>query len=232
MARIRPLFWWTARSLELAARTGQAGVLTRSTTTTATDLLGASRTLAVNQAPWSALDVDGDTIRERVALALRSAGSERVIFPWKASPQALTLYVRFVERTAFATANGLLQVGLAGSGARLALSRAASGRYTVLHHNGSTSTTATVPTNPTLAAIHELRAVLRSTGQVQLYQSISGGAEGTSGASGASPALAAAWGALTLTLNIADAGTSGGADLLTLAILPGEPTLAACQGFR
>lgn len=220
---------WRSRGLSLEALTGQLGVLTRSVTATAADHLGVSRTLAVHQAAWGAIDVDGDTIRERTALLLRSSGTEKLVFPFKPLPQLCTLYLRFVERTAASTASPLLQLGLSGSGARLSIYRNASGNHTVQHHNGTTSTTATVATAPTLNAIHELRVVLRASGQCQLYQSISGGGEATSGASAGSPALATAWGALTCTLNVADAGTSGGADWLTLAVVAGEVALADCQ---
>ena len=88
---------------------------------------------------------------------------------------------------------------------------------------------ATVPAGPTLDALHELRFVLRATGECQLYQAVSEGAEGTSGASAGAPALAAAWGALSLTLNTADAGTYGGADWLTALVLAGERTLLECR---
>jgi hypothetical protein len=81
-------------------------------------------------------------------------------------------------------------------------------------------------------AEHELRAVLRSSGQVQLYQSINGAAETTGGASAGSPALAALFSAATLLANVADAGTSGGADWLTLVLVAGEVPVATCRAWR
>lgn len=225
-----PIFWWLARSGSLAPRWPRTvGALTRTTTTTAPDSAGVSRTLAPHQPAWSALDLEGDAARETMALALRSAGSERVAWAWHAPPRAMTLYCRFVERTALATANPLLLLGAAGAGARLAISRAASGQYTLLHHNGATSTTATAGAARVTDAVHELRAVLRATGEVQLYQYVAGAGGTTGGPSAGAPALAAAWSATALTANVADAGTSGGADWLTLAVLPGEADLVTCR---
>lgn len=175
---------------------------------------------------------DAGTGTASVMLALRSAFDERVTWNWAAQPQALTCYIRFIERTALGTANPLLLLGEAGTGARVAISRAADEQYTLLHHNGTTSTTATAGAARVTDAVHELRAVLRSTGQVQLYQSIDGAAETTGGPSAASPALASAWSASTLIANVADAGTSGGADWLTLLLLPGDVPLATCRAWR
>lgn len=226
------IFVYRPRCGSLLADTGQIGALARSATATATDHLGTSVTLAQHQPALEALDLDGDTVRERLALKLRSTGNEAATWPLLAPPQVMTLYVRFVERTALATANPLVALGTVAGGARWTLGRASSGAYTATHHNGSTNTTAAASATPTLNALHELRVVLRATGQIQTYQSIAEAAETAGSASGASPVLAAAWGALTLAVNTDTNGNYGGMDLLTLALLQGEVPLATCRQVR
>jgi hypothetical protein len=232
MARPAAAFWWLARDLSLRAWTNQRGVLTRSTTATAADVAGTSSTLANHQPAWGMIDLDGDTVRERVALQVRTGGSELVTFPFKLRPRALTIYTRHVERRALASANPLWLLGAAGSGARAGVYRNGSGHYTGFHHNGTTSSENGAGAAPTLNASIRLRYVLRATGQCQLYQTVNEGSETTAGASPASPALAAAWAAESLILNLGDATTYGEADWLCCAVLPGEVSLAECRGLE
>lgn len=86
-----------------------------------------------------------------------------------------------------------------GANPSLAVTCNASGRYTVTHHNGSSSVTVSASTSPTFGQWVRLVVLLNADGSVQLGQSIAGAAF-TWTAVSAALAFGAAWGAAPATV--------------------------------
>jgi hypothetical protein len=222
-AAARPpwLLEWRAALAQRDATTGQVGTFTRTTTQTAPDVHGTNYTAPHSLPAWAMVDTDADTVRDRLGLLMDANGA--MSWACEVVPQALTVYVSFEMREAIANAKAILSLGGDGTGARLAILSTGS-FYQVLHHNGSSSVSATLGAAPSLNQRVELRAVLRATGSVLLGQAINGAAETVTGASG-TLALAAAWGAAVFRLARDGAGAVGAGLFFTARIAAGELTL-------
>lgn len=130
-------------------------------------------------------------------------------FPFLARPQAMTIYVRFVELgTAFTgTTTGLLAISADTEAAPLfRIRRSANGTYIVEHETAGGTVSASV-SGISIGDVVELRATLSATGTVQLHVSINGAAESSSSES-AALTLATAWSGQKLFLNARDLNTT------------------------
>lgn len=116
--------------------------------------------------------------------------------PFLARPQAMTIYVRFMElgtRLAAASTRLLSIANAAGDTPRFAIDNSATNTYQLLHRNGAgTTVTASVSGQGGLGSIIELRAVLQSDGSIFIGQSIDAATETVSSTSSAA-VLASAW---------------------------------------
>ena len=118
-------------------------------------------------------------------------------------------YVRFVEAgTIKLGGTVVLSFSDAANAAPEFLVYNSGSAYTAYHNNGSTAVSSTVATAPVIGDTVELLAVLYGSGNVQLVQSINGGAVDIAVASAAN-ALAAAWADTKLWLNSSGTGFSG-----------------------
>lgn len=147
-------------------------------------------------------------------------------YPFAPLPQALTLYVRFVERTADnVNVRRLLQIGTTSP--RLTLVKATGlspGTYTFTHTNSSGVSSSAAPSGVVVGSVVELAAQLYGDGSVQLHARRDGGAI-TSAARSATLALASAWDAALLTVGNASPATGMGATLLDAKVAAGIRTL-------
>ena len=124
-------------------------------------------------------------------------------------PQAMMMYVRFVEQgTILLTNTRVLQIGSAAGAAPL-ITLYQSGAYYTAHHNNNAGGTpvSVLAVAPAIGDTVELLHILFADGSVQAVQSINGAAV-TSGAASAAATLAGAW---SDTLLLANRGASSDA---------------------
>ena len=116
-------------------------------------------------------------------------------------PQAMTVYLKFIEVGASRNYAGLsiFKIGAAAPQLIVLPHAAATYAYRVSHLNGTSTVASLVSANPTPADVVELRATLSATGAVRIHQSLNGAAE-TSATASAANALAQTWGTAALIL--------------------------------
>lgn len=189
---------WQARTGLLDALTGQVGTLTRATTGTASDDDGNSYTANHSRPRWHKRS-------SRVTLRLGGAGGTPVEYLRWTVPLdtvACSLMVEFIENGTVSVSNGGV-VSLAKSdfaSPRLYIC-ASGGKYTGIHHNGTTDVLSQLAAAPSNGDLVRLRLWAYPNGSVQLWQSINGAAETAATQSGALT-FGAAWSNPTrLTLN-------------------------------
>jgi hypothetical protein len=229
----RILFHWRADRMRLTALGGEAATLTRASDATVNDSAGTSRTVGHHQSAWTWIDSNGDAAVDAPALWLSRVASGKTVadllsWPFLAPPQAMTLYVRFVENGTIALANArVLTIGSAALGTPYLYVFSNGTTYRAEHHNGSSAVTAALGAAPTTGNRVELRVVLAANGAVTIGQSINGAAETT--ATSSALALSAAWSATTLWLNGEAAATAGNGYYRTLKVSAGVRTLTDMQ---
>jgi len=118
------------------------------------------------------------------------------IAPFLARPQAMTLYVRFIEQGGILSGGAQLWIG--SSSANSLYLFASGGFYRIEHRATVTSAAASAPT---YGQVVELVGTLSATGVVQLTQSINGAVPVVSAASGIST-VADAWSSAQIGLGI------------------------------
>ena len=149
-----------------------------------------------------AVQVDRDDARvsSRIATPTASAVARaREVIGWLAPypPVAAQVWqLDLVEAGATGIANSVVAVltDANGSNPSLAVTCNGSGRYTVTHHNGSTSVSASAGSTPAWGSWVRLIVRLFADGSVQIGQSVDGGAVVNS-ATSAALAFGAQWGA-------------------------------------
>lgn len=97
--------------------------------------------------------------------------------PWHHPPQAMTIYLRFVELGAVLAADtrALLQIGTGGQAPRLLIAQSGgTGAYRVLHLGAGATVTSTLTTAPGLLDQVELVVHVYDDGSVQIEQAING----------------------------------------------------------
>lgn len=131
----------------------------------------------------------------KTTTAVDTRTRDQLSFPFTARPQAMTVYVRFVEMGAIllTTIPRIIGQGINdsnGAGTWLIFVES-TGFYAMQHwRNGIVGSVLTAA--PSVGQKVELRGVLNGNGSVQLHQSINGGAE-TSATASAAKALATVW---------------------------------------
>lgn len=165
------------------------------------------------------------------ASVTRSADAFALPFPF--TPQAMTWYVKFVERGTLlepvANAAAILGVG-ASTNPALVLYAGAGGLYTLLHRRSGDVFSA-VSTAVPVGFVAELRACLYGDGSVELGQTINSGVEEVASRSAAN-ALASAWNDTILTVGNRGSGSSEGLlSLLSLKIARGVQTLTTMRAL-
>lgn len=220
-------FHWRGERFSLTALSGQAGTLTRTTTATPADFNGTTRTVVHSQPSWQHEDWDGDSTRETPTLLL--GANDKLVYSFLMPPQALTLYVEFVERGAISVASdAIVYLGNAGNtGARLWIDSTGT-YYRLRHHNGSTEVTVTLAAAPTAGQRVALRGILASDGKITLHQSINGAAESSTSASAANT-LASAWSDTKLYVGSTGDTNPGSTAFVRVRIARGNLTAAQMQ---
>lgn len=224
----RLLFHWRGDRFELTTLTGQAATFSRAATASPVDDAGVARTVVQHQPAWEAVDWDGDAVRDRPALLL--GASDRLYWNHLALPQALTIFVEFVEAGTRTTASAAIAyLGNAGNtGARLWVDSTGS-FYRVRHHNGTSEVTSTIGSGqPTAGQRVRLRATLDASGRVQIFQSINGATE-TSGTLSGTLSLASAWSDTRCYLNSTGDTNNGVVKAVTVRLAPGALTASQIQ---
>ena len=119
--------------------------------------------------------------------------AETLFFPFLPVPQAVSFYVKFIERGTSIVGNlnlGLLDIGR-GTSASLDI-REASGDYRILLSSGGNSVLSSASNNPALGDTVEVLGTMTSDGKVQIASSVNGNAI-VSGTQSAALALPTAW---------------------------------------
>ncbi len=223
--RSRCLFDWDADDASLDAVTGHVGTLTRTSSATALDALGATYTAPHSMARWESRALGGV---DRLGLRL---STDDLTWTMIGPPRALSIYVHCVELGTRTTANaGLLYLGNNGvTGARLVLDSDGA-NYRATWHNGSASDSVTLSTGtPGTGVDAELLVTLSAAGVVSLSSAV-GGTEAQ--VVGATPrALPSSWGsgAVVRANRTGSSGTQGSTWLRRVKILAGVTTLARAR---
>lgn len=227
-ARSRLPFHWRAAGGLLRSLNGTDAVFVRAATTTVFDSAGVSNTMVNGQPAFEWVDLDSDGVRETPVLVLDT--NDRVYWPLLYLPQAMTVYVRFVEAGTISTlSDRVLQIGAAGGTAPLLKIESSGTFYRATHdNNDGSAVTSTLAAAPTAGQRVELRLVLGATGTVLLGQSINEGTESVTSTSGVNT-LGAAWTDTRLYLNSINASNVGTNKFRDVKIMPGVRTLAQCR---
>ncbi|HEX6938201.1 MAG TPA: hypothetical protein VF158_02225, partial [Longimicrobiales bacterium] len=146
--------------------------------------------------------------------------------PFGHAPQAMTLYVRFVD-LGTGLGGGSQGVFYIGDAARAGLPRfecwaSSAGTYTLKHHNGVVEVSSPAPGGLTAYRdVVEFRCSLRPDGAVQLNWAVNGGAEASGPVTAPNP-FAPAWGGAALYLNSLGSVFKGYAGFFDLVALRGS----------
>jgi|GEM_PF-7126122 len=221
-------FHWRGDRFSLTALSGQAATFSRAATATPADFNGTNRTIVHSAPAWQHEDWDGDSTRDMPTLLM--GGSNKVYWSFPMTPQAMTLYVEFVERGAVGVASAAVAyIGNAGNtGARLWID-STNTYYRVRHHNGTSEVSATLAAAPSAGNRVALRATLASDGKVQLHQSINGAAESSTSASSALT-LPTAWADTRLYLGTTGDTNAGVNAFVRVRVAQGNLSAAVMQG--
>src|SRR5690606_25312507 len=124
--------------------------------------------------------------------------------PWAHAPQAMTIYLRFVELGATipsGAARVLLEIGAAGSPTRIWIGQGSTAsRYSVAIDGATGSANTVLDVGPAIGDRVELLVRLYGNGSVQIEQSINGGTPTVSARSSA-VGLTAAWSSAVMALS-------------------------------
>jgi hypothetical protein len=183
------------------------------------------------------VQVENDLISTSYVKNAAAAGGTRLAdslsWPFLARPQAMTMYLRFIELGAVGIASARVAViGSNALGNPYLYVYTSGSFYRVEYHNGSTSVQATLAAAPAIGDRVELRAVLNANGSVTIAQALNDGAEGTpvtSSAPGTGPAIAASWSAQTFWLNGEAAANAGIALYRESKLIAGVRSLIDCR---
>lgn len=153
--------------------------------------------------------------------------AETLFLPFVASPQEMTVYVKFEERGTISVSNQrVFHLGSSSVGADPRVTVRSNGtNYTVDHDNGTTTPTASLSAAPSIGQEVEIRMVLAADGSVTIGQSIDGAAE-TTASDTTTAVLGAAWAGQLVYLNSGGSGNRGFGGVLSFKIARGTKTMA------
>lgn len=141
--------------------------------------------------------------------AADTRAADSLYFDFTTAPQAMTVYVKFVERGTIHEATGTTVVNIGGSANETFIIQKGSSNYRIRYANGSATRVSELSAAPSLGDSVELLATLTADGVAQIQQSIGGGAVTTSSAATAAD-LPAAWSSQRVALNGNSAGSLNG----------------------
>lgn len=165
--------------------------------------------------PWGILD------------ASEAQAVETLYAPYTAAPQAMSVYVKFIEAGTIGLSNGtILYVGdSASSDARLMIQRGGSAVYAGTHDPG-TASTSTLAAGPSWGDTVELLLTLASDGTPILSQSLNG-ATATTGTGQTAQALAYSWSGQRIYVGSeGGTGNNGVNPILSVKVARGVQSLA------
>lgn len=113
---------------------------------------------------------------------------QSLTFPWNVPPQAMTVYVKFLERESpnWSQSAAIAQIGAGDNSTPRLLLYKPNGTDTYrLYHDPSTSVNSSVDLNPSIGDMVEVRGVLNGDGSVQMHGALNGGSESSGSASAA-----------------------------------------------
>ncbi len=128
------------------------------------------------------------TVSSYIPTASGSATRSRDALSWVVAsrPQDSTWYVRFIEQgTVLLSATTRLWNLGGNTTPRLYVEADGNGVYQAVHHNGTSSVTATLASGPAIGDVVELVVQLDATGSLTLIQSLNSGATSTTAATAA-----------------------------------------------
>lgn len=174
---------------------------------------------------------------DQPGLSVLNASAVRSDEAWYAAfshtPQAMTVYVKFIEGQTqnWPDQGYVFDITSAGNGApRLEVYRETGAGYAVQHYDGVTSRQSFVSASAVFGQTIELRVELRADGSVLLGRSTNGGAEVLGSASG-TLAFQPAWAAPRLYLGSAGAVSPGHQAFLSCKVVAGVKTLAEMRAL-
>ncbi len=224
LVQSRALFHWRASDGSLTPLTGQAPSYVRASTLSGqTDYHGSAFTVGYQAPAFTTVDLDGDSIRESLALRQLTATPSYASWPVPVRPTLdLTCYAKWVDRRP-GTETGRFVFDLVWGSplAQFAIGHTGTQQYVALFYDGTTSRLSTSGSVGGAGSIVEASATLTTAGVVTLTTSINGGA----------PVIAAAAASLTrpssttATLYTGSTGNAPTADLLALKLATGLLTL-------
>ncbi len=156
---------------------------------------------------------------------------ESLSYTLNARPQAMSLYLRFIELgNAVADNVRVLQIG-EGTNPQLRIDVSTT-LYGILHNNGNTTVNGELAASPSVGDICELVGQLNADGSVLLIQSINGAASSSTTVTAAAT-LASAWSSATLRLNGRNTGSTNIAftAYMNVVIVRGVHSLARMRRF-
>ena len=154
-------------------------------------------------------------------------------FTFNARPQAMSIYLRFLELGSVLQADGtLLHIGAATNTNPKALLIANGSVYRMEHNNNTSTATSSAAATPSTGDIVELVGQLNADGSVQLVQSINGAAAVTATAS-STLTLQSAWVSTSLYINSLGtvATTTGYNAFMNVVVIRGVHSLARMRRF-
>lgn len=186
---------------------------------------------------WAQVEDDVESASSYIptTTAAASRNADNLYFDFTATPQEMTVYVKFEERGAVFEAGTPRAFHIGGATASddprfTIFVDSSQDRYEAAHDNGSSVSTAqgNWTTDPDIGDIVELRAVLHSDGHVTIGQSVNGGAEQTF-TDATTAALGASWADERLYLNSGGSSNTGFNAFIGLKVAKGVHSLAAMQ---
>ena len=163
--------------------------------------------------------------------SVRTRAADQLSFTFNAIPQAMSLYVRFIEHGSVKIASSrVLQIGDASNARLLILTDSSPGVYRVQYQNGTgaAAVQSAMAVGPSLRDQVELLATLTAAGIVQLHQSINR-ATMTSGIASTALVLPLTWGASTIWANSVSTTGVGFIVLLNWLVMRGVQDFATMR---
>jgi len=156
---------------------------------------------------------------------------DSLTFPVNARPQALTMYVRFIELGTSQLVNARVAAldSVASNAPRLYFDVDASGRYAFVHQNKTTATAIIDAGNaPSMGDIVELIGHLNADGSTKIIQVLNSGAQVTK-TDATTVTFATAWDGALIVFTAATGTPSPSHALLGGAVMRGVQTLATMR---
>ena len=159
-------------------------------------------------------------------IKLTTAGPSQLYFDINFAPQNMTLYAKFKQGSGMGDFDAVFQVGSTSATADPRWAAWSDGTYyTCQYDNGSAAATATLSAAPSTGDTVEIRAVLLGSGNVELHQSVNGGAETTATSSSTAVTLSSTWAASKLWVGCRGANAHASMNVYAVKVHTGTRSL-------